>query len=70
MYSKLDALVEEEIVGDSLAIQYVLNQVRNVAKTDSMTLIYGETRTGKEVIARAIHNQSLRNRGQFVERDR
>ena len=33
MYSKLDALVEEEIVGDSLAIQYVLNQVRNVAKT-------------------------------------
>ena len=33
MYSKLDALVEEEIVGDSLAIQYVLSQVRNVAKT-------------------------------------
>ena len=33
MHSKLDALVEEEIVGDSLAIQYVLNQVRNVAKT-------------------------------------
>ena len=33
MYSKLDALVEEEIVGDSLAIQYILNQVRNVANT-------------------------------------
>ena len=32
MYGKLDALVEEEIVGDSLAIQYVLNQVRNAAK--------------------------------------
>ena len=70
MYGKLDALVEEEIVGDSLAIQYVLNQVRIVAKTDSMTLIQGETGTGKEVIARAIHNQSLRNRGQYVERDR
>ena len=39
MYSKLDALVEEEMVGDSVAIQYVLNQVHNVAKTDSMTLI-------------------------------
>ena len=66
MYSKLDALVEEEIVGDSLAIQYVLNQVRIVAKTDSMTLIQGETGTGKEVIARAMHNHSLRNRGPFV----
>jgi hypothetical protein len=32
MYSKLDAPVEEEIIGDSLAIQYVLNQVRNTAK--------------------------------------
>ena len=67
MYSKLDALVEEEIVGDSLAIRYVLNQVRIVAKTDSMTLILGETGTGKELIARAIHNQSLRNRGPFVK---
>jgi len=53
VYSKLDALIEEEIVGDSLAIQYVLNQVRIVAKTDSMTLIQGETGTGKEVIASA-----------------
>jgi len=33
VYSKLDALAEEEIIGDSLAIQYVLNQVRKVAKT-------------------------------------
>ena len=67
MYSKLDALVEEEIVGDSLAIQYVLNQVRIVAKTDSITLIQGETGTGKEAIARAMHNHSLRNRGPFVK---
>ncbi len=67
MYSKLDGFIEEEIVGDSLAIQYVLNQVRIVAKTDSMTLIQGETGTGKEVIARAIHNQSLRSRGPFVK---
>ncbi len=67
VYSKSDGLIEQEIVGDSLAIQYVLNQVRIVAKTDSMTLIQGETGTGKEVIARAIHDQSLRNRGPFVK---
>jgi formate hydrogenlyase transcriptional activator len=66
VYSKSDGHVEQEIVGDSLAIQYVLNQVRIVAKTDSMTLIQGETGTGKEIIARAIHNQSLRSRGPFV----
>src|ERR1700735_1939401 len=67
VFSKSDGFIEEEIVGESLAIQYVLNQVRIVAKTDSMTLIQGETGTGKEVIARAIHNQSLRNRGPFVK---
>src|ERR1700729_2529583 len=55
------------MVGHSPAFQYVLNQVRIVAKTDSMTLIQGETGTGKEVIARAVHDQSLRNRGPFVK---
>ena len=67
MFSKSDGFIEEEIVGDSLAIQDILHQVRIVAKTDSMTLIQGETGTGKEVIARAIHNQSLRSRGPFVK---
>ncbi len=69
MYNKLAAIDEfdQEIVGHSPAFQYVLNQVRIIAKTDSMTLIQGETGTGKEVIARAIHDQSLRNRGPFVK---
>src|SRR5580658_10868301 len=69
VYNKLDAVTqfEEEIVGHSVALQQVLNQVGIVAKTDSMTLIQGETGTGKEVIARAIHNQSLRSRGPFVK---
>src|SRR5580692_6167264 len=69
MYSKLAAIAEsdQEIVGHSPAFQYVMNQVRIIAKTDSMTLIQGETGTGKEVIARAIHNQSLRSRGPFVK---
>jgi formate hydrogenlyase transcriptional activator len=69
VYSQLAAVTqsEEEIVGQSVALQHVLNQVRIVAKTDSVTLIQGETGTGKEVIARAIHNQSLRSRGPFVK---
>ena len=59
--------VEEDIVGHSPAFMNVLNQVGIIAKSDSVTLIQGETGTGKEVIARAIHNQSLRSRGPFVK---
>jgi transcriptional regulator with GAF, ATPase, and Fis domain len=58
---------EDDIVGHSPAFANVLNQVRVIAKSDSVTLIQGETGTGKEVIARAIHNQSLRSRGPFVK---
>jgi len=59
--------MEEEIVGRSPAIRHVLNQVRAVAKSDSVILIQGETGTGKEVIARAIHKQSSRARGPMVK---
>ena len=64
MESKLSA--DHEIVGRSLAFQQVLNLVRMVANCDSVTLIQGETGTGKEVIARAIHQQSSRRQGRFV----
>src|SRR6266851_1588962 len=57
---------DEQIIGDSLCFQQVLNQVRIVAPTDSVTLIQGETGTGKEVIARAIHERSSRLQGPFV----
>ena len=69
MYNRLGAItqVEDEIIGQSPAFQYVLNQIRVVAKTDSMTLVQGETGTGKEVIARAIHNQSARRQGPLVK---
>jgi len=69
VYSKSAAIAEfdQEIVGHSPAFQYVIDQIRIIAKSDSMTLIHGETGTGKEVVARAIHNQSLRNRGPFVK---
>jgi|SRR5579862_6419279 len=59
--------IENDIVGESPVFTSVLNQVGIIAKSDSVTLIQGETGTGKEVIARAIHNQSLRSCGPFVK---
>jgi PAS domain S-box-containing protein len=56
----------EEIVGASPALQTVLNRVAKVALTDSTVLIHGETGTGKELIARAIHKRSERSSRAFV----
>src|SRR5437667_7802697 len=50
----------EEIVGNSPALLAVLRKVEQVAPTDSTVLIYGETGTGKELIARAIHDRGAR----------
>jgi len=67
MHNNLGAIMDEEIVGLSPAFQQVLHLVRMIAKSDSVTLIQGETGTGKEVIASAIHNQSSRRQGPFVK---
>jgi DNA-binding NtrC family response regulator len=56
-----------EIVGQSSALRRVLKEVETVAPTDSTVLIHGETGTGKELIARAIHNLSLRRSHPFVK---
>ena len=56
----------EEIVGESPALQPVLTRVGKVAPTDSTVLITGETGTGKELIARAIHKRSQRAARPFV----
>jgi formate hydrogenlyase transcriptional activator len=56
----------EGIIGKSPAIQRVLEQVAIVAPTDSTVLLQGETGTGKELIARAIHNLSARRERSFV----
>jgi DNA-binding NtrC family response regulator len=56
----------EEIVGSSPALQSVLAKVAKVAPTDSTVLITGETGTGKELIARAIHKRSARSTRAFV----
>ena len=57
----------EEIVGTSAALKAVLKQVGVVAPTESTVLILGETGTGKELIARAIHAASSRSRRPFVK---
>jgi formate hydrogenlyase transcriptional activator len=57
----------EEIIGKSEALRKVLQQVETVAPTDSTVLIYGETGTGKELIARAIHDLSSRVSNSFVK---
>ena len=48
----------EEIIGESSALRHILAQIERVAPMDSTILIRGETGTGKELIARAIHNLS------------
>jgi formate hydrogenlyase transcriptional activator len=57
----------EEIVGRSDALRRVLEQIETVAGTDSTVLIYGETGSGKELIARAVHNLSTRKANAFVK---
>jgi formate hydrogenlyase transcriptional activator len=57
----------EEIIGDSPSLRTLLRRVDQVAPTDSTVLIYGETGTGKELIARAIHDRSNRKNRPLVK---
>ena len=59
----------EEIVGSSQALRKVLGQAARVAPMDSTVLILGETGTGKELIARAIHKRSKRSGRAFIRVD-
>src|ERR1700753_4428073 len=56
----------ERIIGSSAALESVLEQVEQVAPTDSTVLIEGETGTGKELVAHAIHNASQRVGRPFI----
>jgi formate hydrogenlyase transcriptional activator len=56
----------DEMIGESRGLKRVLNQVETVASTDATVLILGETGTGKELIARAIHDLSSRRERTFV----
>jgi formate hydrogenlyase transcriptional activator len=57
----------EEIIGQSRALKAILKQIEIVAPTGSTVLIFGETGTGKELLARAIHDLSPRKKGTFVK---
>jgi formate hydrogenlyase transcriptional activator len=57
----------EEIIGESRALKRILEQIQTVAPTDSTVLVHGETGTGKELIARAIHNLSSRRERTLVK---
>src|SRR5262245_20120901 len=56
-----------DIVGESAPLKRVLDDIQTVARTDATVLILGETGTGKELIARALHNQSHRKDKTFVK---
>jgi formate hydrogenlyase transcriptional activator len=57
----------EQIIGSSAALKHVLQQVETVAPSDSTVLLLGETGTGKELIARAIHDRSRRKQRTLVK---
>jgi formate hydrogenlyase transcriptional activator len=59
----------EEIVGTSPALRIVLSRISKVAPSDSTVLITGETGTGKELVARAIHRRSNRSLARIRERE-
>jgi formate hydrogenlyase transcriptional activator len=66
LQKEVKLLVEHNIVGQSTAMKTVLAQAEQVAPTDSTVIILGETGTGKELLARAIHNTSKRKNRPLV----
>jgi transcriptional regulator with GAF, ATPase, and Fis domain len=66
LHRELQRMVGDEIVGANFGLKQVMNRVEQVAVMDSPVLILGETGTGKDMIASAIHNSSPRSEGPFV----
>ncbi len=58
-----------EVMGSSQKVQEVLQQIQQVARSNFTVIIEGETGTGKEIVARAIHQQSFRSEGPFIALD-
>src|SRR6202795_2480691 len=59
--------VKSELIGSSHGLRHVWKSVQLVARTDAAVLIQGETGTGKELVAKAIHQESLRKHGPFIK---
>ena len=64
-----DSIVGKELLGESEAMQQIFYKIEKIAPTDANILILGENGTGKDLIAKAIHQQSLRANGPFVKVD-
>src|ERR1700730_15320298 len=63
----LESTSKGEMIGSSRAFRCVWNLVQMVARTDAAVLIHGETGTGKELVAKAIHEESFRKYGPYVK---
>lgn len=66
-FPQMAAEPENEIIGAGQGLRHVLDAVRLVAPANTAVMIHGETGAGKEVIARAVHEQSRRSRGPYVK---
>lgn len=66
LYSSNMDVVYKDLIGESKAILAVKERIQQISTSSSTVLIYGETGTGKEVVARLIHNTSKRKNGPFV----
>ena len=69
LFNDINAIVGDEVIGAKSGLNHVVNMANQVAPQDSPVLLLGETGTGKEVIARHIHNQSRRAEGPFIKVD-
>jgi transcriptional regulator with GAF, ATPase, and Fis domain len=67
LHGELRRLAGEEVIGAEFGLKGVMEMVRQVAPLSSPVLLLGDTGTGKEVIANAIHNRSPRNEGPFIK---
>ncbi len=65
-WSGPDSMIGGRLIGSSMSLRRVWNSIQMVAPTDSAVLIEGETGTGKELVARAVHDESSRRGGPFI----
>src|SRR5580658_619214 len=65
--SLLSLAAEQQLIGSSKSLQHVRDAVQMVARTGSTVLIQGETGTGKELVARALHEEGLRSNRPFIK---
>jgi two-component system, NtrC family, response regulator HydG len=68
-FSTADSIIGKELLGESEAMQQIFYKIEKIAPTDANILILGENGTGKDLIAKAIHQQSLRNASPYVKVD-